>query len=154
MKKSPVRNINTPCYPTMEQLKKNPGKSPMTKIAAVTALTAVMALSATGCGEESSKHKMDGRRGVFGGMATESYQIEGEIQIDGDMPNYTDPTTTVLMGETETEATTTEDDWELSGEEAVDTDADYQTKATTENFDIQGGETVCVDVFEVEPSES
>ncbi len=52
MKKSPVRNINTPCYPTMEQLKKNPSKSPMTKIAAVTALTAVMALSATGCEKE------------------------------------------------------------------------------------------------------
>ena len=153
MKKNPVTNINRPAYPTMEQLKKQPGKYPIAKVAAVTALTAVMAIAATGCGEENVKSRAIGHLGLMG-TPTETYQIEGEIQIDGDMPNYTDPTTTVLMGETETEATTTEDDWELSGEEAVDTDADYQTKATTENFDIQGGETVCVDVFEVEPSES
>lgn len=134
MKKSPVRNINTPCYPTMEQLKKNPGKSPMTKIAAVTALTAVMALSATGCGEESSKHKMDGRLGVFGGMATESYQIEGEIEIGGD--------------------TTVESSYDISGDIQIDGGMDTyveptdETCTTDDDIDYQGGETV-----EADPSE-
>ena len=134
MKKSPVRNINTPCYPTMEQLKKNPGKSPMTKIAAVTALTAVMALSATDCGEESSKHKMDGRLGVFGGMATESYQIEGEIEIGGD--------------------TTVETSYDISGDIQIDGGLDTyveptdETCTTDDDIDYQGGETV-----EADPSE-
>ncbi len=134
MKKSPVRNINTPCYPTMEQLKKNPSKSPMTKIAAVTALTAVMALSATGCGEETTKHKMDGRLGVFGGMATETYEIEGEIEIGGD--------------------TTVDTTYDLSGDIQIDGGMDTyveptdETCTTDDDIDYQGGETV-----EADPSE-
>ncbi|MBP5417019.1 MAG: hypothetical protein J6Y58_05770 [Clostridiales bacterium] len=134
MKKSPVRNINTPCYPTMEQLKKNTCKSPMTKIAAVTALTAVMALSATGCGEEATKHKMDGRLGVFGGMATETYEIEGEIEIGGD--------------------TTVDTTYDLSGDIQIDGGMDTYveptdaTCTTDDDIDYQGGETV-----EADPSE-
>lgn len=134
MKKSPVRNINTPCYPTMEQLKKNPGKAPMTKIAAVTALTAVMALSANGCGEESSKHKMDGRLGYFGAMTTETYQIEGEIELDGE--------TTVDTG------------YDISGDMQIEGGIDTyveptdETCPTDDDIDYQGEETVESDASE------
>lgn len=124
MKKNPVRNINTPCYPTMAQVNKSQIKSPVTKIACVTALTAVMALSATGCGEETSKHKMDGRLGCFGGVATEyqlagettvetSWELDGEVQIEGGMDTYVEPTD---------ETYTTDDDIDYQGGETVEAD--------------------------------
>ena len=118
MKKNPVKNINTPGYPTLEQLKTGGPKYPISKVAAVTALTAVMALSAAGCGEDSAKHK-----GV---------NFLGKVQP-------TEPTY-MLMGDTETET-----QFVLDGETTVDTtpwELDGEVADTTPELDIQGGEAV------------
>ena len=115
-KKNPVKNINAPTYPTLEQLKVGGPKHPISKIAAVTALTAAMALAA-GCGEENVKRKAGSFLGKHIDETEETYQ---------------------LMGDTTTETTP----WELDGE-TTPWELDGVAQADpTEDYVLSGGESV------------
>ena len=126
MKKNPVKNINTPTYPTLEQLKVGGPKHPISKIAAVTALTAAMALAA-GCGEENVKRKAGSFLGKHIDETEETYQLMGETDVE----------TTAWELDRVAQADPTED-YELGGDETVET--------TVDRLDIQGGETVEVSI--------
>lgn len=127
MKKNPVKNINTPTYPTLEQLKVGGPKHPISKVAAVTALTAAMALAA-GCGEENVKRKAKSFLGKHIDETEETYQLMGDTTVE---------TTPWELDGVETCDPT--DDYVLSGEVAVET--------TDDELDIQGGEAVYTEKF-------
>ena len=126
MKKNPVKKINTPTYPTLEQLKVGGPKHPISKIAAVTALTAAMALAA-GCGEENVKRKAGSFLGKHIDETEETYQLMGETDVE--------TTPWELDGVAQADPT---EDYVLSGDETVET--------TVDRLDIQGGETVEVSI--------
>ena len=127
MKKQPLNNQDRPVYPTLNQVRNYSTKSKVTKIAAVTALTASMALTA-GCGSDSRTSKSKGFfegiedffDSIFGGeLAGETtVQIQGETDgpiVEGEIESTTE--SYVLMGE---ETVCTEP--ELEGEETVSTE--------------------------------
>ncbi len=126
MKKNPVKNINAPTYPTLEQLKVGGPKHPISKIAAVTALTAAMALAA-GCGEENVKRKAGSFLGKHIDETEETYQLMGETDVE--------TTPWELDGVAQPDPT---EDIELGGDDTVET--------TVDRLDIQGGETVEVSI--------
>ncbi len=117
MKREPVRKPMTPDYPTLDQLGSPEGKN-KAKIAAVTAITATLAL-ASACGDDYSpvramKKLAKQRKAVV--TTRESYEIMG-----GEMTEYTEPDV-VLEGE----ETCPIDETILGGEEPVETETtDY-----------------------------
>ena len=142
MKKNPVKNINAPTYPTLEQLKVGGPKHPISKIAAVTALTAAMALAA-GCGEENVKRKAGSFLGKHIDETEETYQLMGDTT--------TETTPWELDGETTP--------WELDGVAQADPTEDYvlsggeTVETTVDCLDIQGGEAVYTETID-DPSET
>ena len=159
MKHEPVRKPVTPQYPTLGQMKKASFGTPLSKVAAVTAVTAALALSA-GCGEDESGNRHFRRFGLadFKDPTIDTTVIDGEIEIGGDETVVT--TEEVIMGE---EPTYTEDtylggaadvyteptDYYIEGD--VQIDPDYTEP--TESYILEGGE-VCEVEDDMDPSET
>ncbi len=138
MKQVPIKKINNPGYPTMEQVDRFSKVSAVTKIAAVTALAATMSL-ATACGDNTSGVRTGS--GSFNGLANgwknvNPMQTEETWDIAGDVVIQTDPTETteeIWMGEETVETEPTEEI--LEGEETVE---------TTDDSYVLDGDVVCI----------
>ncbi|MBR5975337.1 MAG: hypothetical protein IK020_09150 [Clostridiales bacterium] len=109
MKKQPVQSIANPAYPTLAQVKRQSFAGPVSKVAAVTALTAAMALSSA-CGEKEGKVKEaklnldEVAQKIQDGLGN-----GGPFVISGDVVIETDPTDGYdLMGEETVSPETTE----------------------------------------------
>ena len=137
MKHEPVRKPVTPTYPTLGQMKKASFGTPLSKVAAVTAVTAALALSA-GCGEDNKGNRHFRRFGLADFKDTEEV-------IMGEEPTYTEDT--YLGGDTEVYTEPT--DYYIEGD--VQIDPDYIDP--TESYFIDGGE-VCEVEDDMEPSET
>ena len=137
MKQVPIKKINNPGYPTLDQVGRFSKVSSVTKVAAVTALAATMSL-ATACGDNVSGVKSGS--GSFKGMANgwksvNPFQTEETWQIDGEIETQTEPPETteeIWMGEETVETDPTEEIW--MGEETVET--------TDESY-VLDGDVIC-----------
>lgn len=137
MKQVPIKKINNPGYPTLDQVNRFSKVSSVTKVAAVTALAATMSL-ATACGDNTSGVKSGS--GSFKGMANgwkdvNPFQTEETWQIDGEIETQTEPPETteeIWMGEETVE--TTDESYVLDGDVVCTTDSttDGTTEDTTE----------------------
>ena len=109
MKKQPVKSIENPVYPTLVQVRKQSLMGPVSKVAAVTALTAALVLS-SGCGEKDgdvkeAKLNLDEvAQKIQNGLGN-----GGPFVISGDVVIETDPTDDIeYMGEETVSPETTE----------------------------------------------
>ena len=96
MKKQPVKSIENPVYPTLAQVKRQSFAGPVTKVAAVTALTAAMAFSSA-CGEKEAKVKeaklnLDevAQKIQYGSGNVDPTILDGEVAIETDPTDYID----------------------------------------------------------------
>ncbi|MBP5492424.1 MAG: hypothetical protein J6Y08_06240 [Clostridiales bacterium] len=94
MKQEPVKHVTRPSYPTLDQVKKYPQTSTLTKVAAVTAVTATIAMAATACGDSVEHNYSFGE--AFKGLLREVPKAT-TVELAGD--TTTETTEEVLMGE-------------------------------------------------------
>ena len=95
MKQEPVKHVTRPSYPTLDQVKKHPQTSTLTKVAAVTAVTATIAMAATACGDSVEHSYSFGE--AFKGLLREVPKATTTVELAGD--TTTETTEEVLMGE-------------------------------------------------------
>ena len=125
MKQTPIKKINNPGYPTLEQIRNFSKVSTVTKVAAVTALAATMSL-ATACGDNNSSGRSSGSfQGLANGWKSvnpfqteETWQLDGEIETQIEPPETTEE---IWMGEETVE--TTDESYVLDGDVVCTTES-------------------------------
>ena len=126
MKKQPVKSIENPVYPTLAQVKRQSFAGPVTKVAAVTALTAAMVLSSA-CGEKEAKVKE--AKLNLDEVAQKIQDGLGNVDptiLDGEVVIETDPTDYIDYAGDETVCTETTEEW-LEGEINPYTETDLES---------------------------
>lgn len=115
MKKQPVQSIANPAYPTLAQVKRQSFAGPVSKVAAVTALTAAMVLSSA-CGEKEGKVK-EAKLNLdeAAQRIRNNFGNDGPYILSGDVSIETDPTDYIDYAGDETVCTDTTEEW-LDGE--------------------------------------
>ena len=137
MEKKPLNNdqISRPGYPTLSEVKSVSKGKTIAKVAAVTAVVGTMSLT-TACGDMFN--------GFFG-----KGEIMGDVMTQ--VPT-TEDTSEVLMGEEmiidpsdETTEVTSQSSSEETSELVLDGEIESYVETTTEEYELLGDDTVCVD---------